>query len=603
MRSSDEIRAFYFEALDATNAFEYRLNQAVNSQDNPVPNYARLLSALKHLTLKSAISFVVQDRDKIVSIACCSRLHSSSRRIFLWELLDVVKASGDVELAAIVTCSYILESVNSTFLKLKAYEPSLRLLKRCRDNPIISPEVRAEAALTMARILLKYGCLVEATGEVWKASRLTRKSKIWTRSFEIIGDINMARGMFERASRKYEQAMKNDGGVEPSLRIGSVLAQKWAIAKMKTGRRTIVFDETNELFLRSDWETNDPVVLTCFMLEMCKSWPSQHAYNRSLMQYNALKRMPTMWRECCRLSITIADYLIEIGWYEKSEKYLEYVFRLSKQYENPTDMIDALLLWSQACWYQGRFGETLVTARRIRKILRGQPIGPKFALTQLLRAKLTLYERNFVRSVRLLNDTYALFAKWGRIWESLEVIRLFCSLSIWQGKPNVAIKLLSVSLPLQFELLANPNERLRSCVVLVSAYYEAGKPNDAETWLKWLGRTCSINILPQTLTIRNLAESEASCYQQNPKKAKQAAESAIEYAKEIGNKLLQALCYYQFIKAIVLNGETEKVEGCLDNARCEYPFGERLMWQPVSKIFEKKELAFSDFKPIGAFPF
>ena len=253
MRNSDEVRAFYFGALDATSAFEYRLNQAVNSLDNYAPNYALLLNALKHLTLKSGISFVVKDRDKLVSIVRYSRSRSSSRRIFLRELLEVVKASGDVELAAVVTCYYILECVNSTFLKLKAYTSGLRLLERYRDNSIIPPDVRAEAALTMAVIFLKYGCLVEATGQVQKASKLTRTANLWARSFEIIGDINMARGMFERASRKYERAMKDNGGVDSSFRIDSVLAQKWAIAKMKTGNRAIVFNRAAEMLSRNDW--------------------------------------------------------------------------------------------------------------------------------------------------------------------------------------------------------------------------------------------------------------------------------------------------------------------------------------------------------------
>jgi len=266
-------------------------------------------------------------------------------------------------------------------------------------------------------------------------------------------------------------------------------------------------------------------------------------------------------------------------------------------------LVDALLLWSEACWCQGRFDEALGTIRRVRSLLRGQPIGPKFALTQLLRAKVALCKRNFVRSVRLLMDTYVLFTKWGRVQESLQAIRLFCSLSIWLGRPNVAIRLLSGGLLIQHEVLASLDEMLNSYFVLLSACYAAGKRKDAEEWLKSLRHVSSIITRPRTLTIRSLAESEASCYQQASNEAKQAIESAIEHAREIDNKLLQALCHYQFLKIIVLNGETEKIAGYLRDARRDYSCGEKLMWQPVSKVIEKHELAFSDFKPIGAFPF
>ena len=602
MVNKDDVRSFYTEASDAVWAFKYRLEQAASSVETDMPDYRALTKALKLLPLSSAIAILFQERDKLMRVVQSRGLAGDSRRSFLSELRDIALKSGDSEIAGLVTCSYVLEIVESTLLKPSEYSSGLNLLKAVRDDVSLSRAVRAEAALTIAVIWLKCGFLKEAAEATRNALHLSSKVAISARRFDTMGDIAMARGLYKQAYKKYKRATELDVCSKNSTKFRKRLVAKRVFAEMKSGSSCAVLREADMFIAKIKAEIKDDVFYTGLTLETMKQFRQRYPLGHHLLLDDALAKVPSLWRERSKLNLSIADYLIEIDQYDQAYKYLNYVMRMATQYENPVDTVDVFLLSAKACCCQGRFLEALRALRIVRGILGNQHHSGKFGLTYLLRAKVAFFRNKTPRAERLSKKAYILFVKGGDCRHSVQAVWVVAATAIWLGSADAGCDIFARILSTLHLEHTTPEILMIIHVGLASACYANNKPKEAVRWLQMCRKLAEVHDDPKICSLKYLSESEEFYFQQELREAKRAAKLALKYAKQTGHLLLQALCQYQFVKVLISNKEREAAKEFLQNAERDYPYCTRVMWRPLAGMTRKTNVKLSDFRPLGSFP-
>ncbi len=601
MENSDDVRSFYSQASDATWAFDQRLEQAVNSVEQGIPNYIGLTEALNLLPLSSAITIIIRHRDKLVHLIQSKGRIGDSRRLFLSKLWSIARVSGDSELAGMVTCSYVLEVVNSTLLKPKEYTSGLNLLSAVKDDVSISRNIRAEASLSIAKIYFNCGLLKEAVKEVHNVLLLSRIDDILTRCFEIIGDIDMARGMYRQAKKKYKRARFHDSRRGKQNKYVQVQTAKQILADTISGATVATIEELQNALPGIKSELVEDIIFVNLLLETMKQSGFHYPFKVYQKLFDKLSGLPSMWRFCCKLSISIADYLIENNKYDQACKYLDYVMKMATQYENPIDTIDVFLLSGKACWCQGRSLEALRAMHIVCNILKDQRHIGKFGLIYLLRAKVAFYRNKIQRAVRLSLKASDIFMKGEDYHNYIQVLLLVAAANIWVGRAYKGHDLIKSALNTQLLERVEPKTLMVLYVVLSSACYADNKLEEAEVWLRKGKKIAGFHSTPEVYSLKYLVKSESYCYQQAYGEAKYNAMLAIEYAEKTDYCLIIGICRYQHIKTLILGKEYKSAEESLETAKRYYPYLSQIMWNSLVEIIKKDEANQSDFKPVGAF--
>jgi tetratricopeptide (TPR) repeat protein len=163
--------------------------------------------------------------------------------------MRLVRVSGDVELIALVACSYTEEMINSSFSASENHIHGIKVLNLYTEDSCIPRSVRAQVSLKIAQILFRTGQSTEALKRIRQALHLTRDPNILEQCFLLTGDIDLGRGNSKHARRRYEQAMEFAGGVDASMEKGSVAAIRWILAMMRFGNTTYPTTEAYEPIL------------------------------------------------------------------------------------------------------------------------------------------------------------------------------------------------------------------------------------------------------------------------------------------------------------------------------------------------------------------
>ena len=605
MKHRDDVRTFYSGTEDAAMAFAYRLTKARRSPGDDEPDYQGLAQALQYLCIPAAVKSLAEHRDALLGVVLhLSDMERYSRLSFLSELMRLVRVSGDMELTALVACSYVEEMANSPFVEPASYADGIDMLDLYVQDSCIRRTVRAQVALRIAQVLFRTGRSLEAMKRIRQALRLTKEPDILEQAFLLVGDIDMSRGASMRARRRYERALQSAGGIDASMQKGVVAAIRWVIAMMRFGNTIYPTTEAYEPILSS--LTKSParaVLLTSLLLEIDRWQGSSNALPSALELHGVMKKLPLRWRRCCELAMALAYCLTQHDRHSEARTYIDYVVRMTTHFQDSAGAIEALLLSARVYWAQGQFRETLATIRTIRAHLHKRRPTPMLGITLLLRAKVAFYCGALKRTVRLSLRANDLFSRDGACRESFEAVRAVASCSLWLGQPESGIEVLSLCPKTQQKLNKEPNALVPTYLVLQSLSYANQRPDEASRW-----HHASMEILgddppPKAKLLATLMEAEAYCQQGDYPKAALVMESTIDQTEKIDNGVVQALCYYQCIKAHVMNAERQKAQSYLAKARSVGPCCEEMMWKHASSAIDKQRPQLSDFKPIGAFVF
>ena len=601
MSLKDSVREFYFQRKDSSLAFEYRLRECARSLGKRSPDYEGLAVALAQLPLSEAIAIADRCRSELFQLLRSPETARQSSVSFLEALVEVVRASGDMDLTAVTFSAFVRHALRIPGLDDGTYESGSRLLRVLRDDRCVSKTLRAELSLTMAEIQLQRGDHRRAARQIRKAFQLSREHGVSAHCFRLLGDLDLAEGLYGQSRRKYERSMRHRGDRKGLLDNGDPTAIRWLLTKIKTGEFASAVDGLDHSLVPSHGTYADATAITAFMLQLGRAVSDPRLLDIAQRMCSVLKHSPSRWKECCALSLAIADYLVHTGQGGNAHDHLEYVLRMSSKQGDPISVIEASLLSAKACWYAGEFDEALRAIAAVEDMQGAYRPGGTVGSIQALKSKTAFYQQQLLLALRLATQSRESLFR-ARAWRAYcEASTLVGAIAIWAGMPDLCIGVMHKCLEIQ-EASREPVGLFRSYLVLSAAYHSVNRSDESRRYFRISDAMGQVVPSSYAGSLRRLIESDFHCYKKAFGPAKTAAQSAIEQAKMLEHRMLQALCYYQFIKVLILSGERVAASSCLDMARSDYVCCRRTMWDQLETLVGMSRVAISNVTPVGAFP-
>jgi len=562
-----------------------------------------LTTAFDLLPIPTVFATISEMREGLLVLARASGSACASRVEFFRRVSGLARQCGEGDLAAAAACAYVYDSVRALVLGREAYEAGLGILRAFRDDGSLLRVTRSEAALVAADILLEFGQLEDALREARKAVQLTRLDEVVARAFRVAGDVETARGMYQNAARHYERATQVHGGLEGAITKGATSAWRWALAKLRGGYVSIALSAAGQLVSHSgvvgDDQSRDQAMLA---LELDHRMGRRRALDMVLRIRGALSSLEEKWSDCCRLSLAIAEALIELGKHADCWEHIEFVRTFAARYGNAVAGADVHLLEARIRWREGDLMGVLAAVRKVRHLLRRERPGAKIGYTEVLRAKVCFVNGRIHRAISLAKHANDTCSRAGATTEAFEAIGVIAAAGIRFDKPEAATNLLEQAMRAKL-LQAEVRGLIAIGVALSSAYYAAGRPDDAERARSKVKQLLGHIGLPSERALVTLMESESHLMCGDQDAALEVAKLGVLRAKEAGHKGLEALTHYQLIRSLAGAGDYAMARECLAGAKATYGFAQRIMWQEIEQCLDGKGLSHQKIGQIGGLLF
>ncbi|MFC1805383.1 hypothetical protein ACFL09_00185 [Planctomycetota bacterium] len=593
----DDVQAFYREAYDGVQAFEYRLRNVLAPSARREADYLSLLQALEAIPSPTAMVIVTRERDALLKLTRSHGPGGVGWAAFMNKLHALARRAGDVDLAAYAACASARALLVSTPAAPETYRAAKKMAGVYRDDTSCSQGARAEAALVLGEIALDLGELRTALREARRALQLSVAPEVSARCFLLAGDADMSRGSYRAAARNYQLAAVRVG---TQTRLARDALLRKALAECKRGFAARALPPMKEML--SSITTDDYPTVSLVLLEIGKRTGSDLVTQAVGSMRDLSGRALGRWRDCCRLSLGIAEVMVEAGRNDQAAGQLDYVLRMAGQFGNRPDAATAFSLLARASWSDGRMRDVLSAVRGVRRLVWPLRSGAVFGWSELLRARVAFYSGRLADALLRSTDALATFDRAGAQMELCRAAETIAATMLWAGKIAKGVEFLTTSSG-WLKSATEPLSLTRSQTLLCSACHCSDDTGMAE---RALGTARGLRQLPQgpaDRLLHSLLQCDVACMGNEGGAAVRSAEKAVEQAAGLRHRILEAIAYYQLVKALCTASQRSEAENVLAKARSEYPFGEKMMWRDAASELRGPMAGAVKFKPFAAFPF